>query len=261
MDRDAFSSHCRYHPPKKRTTVSYQNPTLQTPSSPKYPGTDVGEDLHHQKPHGITIEHDHKPLLPPYDEADHDTSISHRLIGSYHYDTCMYLCPYTPHRRCRGVGQGQPLTDPSPGTIPSIYSPFPVLSTSFTPPFKFTQESLFFFLYDTDDTCHGMFSPLFVSPQICFYEWSVDGSAKKLPVLVTLLTHISLHYVLQSVYAPPRPWEVVGSVFTQAHTEAKVPPGTNTPVARLSWQTGLSGPPRSGYDPKMSETGKPPRDP
>ena len=35
MGRGAFSSQSRYHLPKKRTTVSYQNPTLQTPSSPK----------------------------------------------------------------------------------------------------------------------------------------------------------------------------------------------------------------------------------
>ncbi len=36
MVRGAFSSHPRYHLPTKRTTVSYQNPTLQTFSSPKH---------------------------------------------------------------------------------------------------------------------------------------------------------------------------------------------------------------------------------
>jgi hypothetical protein len=142
MRRGTFSSHSRYHPPKKRTTVSYQNPTLQTPSSQKHPGTDSGEDLHHQKPREITVDHPHKVLLPPRDEADHDAPIAHRLIGAYH---CIHLCQYTPCRRCRGVGRGQPLTDPSPGTIPRIWSPFSTLSESCQPPFRFTQEPLLFF--------------------------------------------------------------------------------------------------------------------
>ncbi len=34
--------------PKKKKTVSFQNPTLLTPSSPKHPGTDAEEDPHHQ---------------------------------------------------------------------------------------------------------------------------------------------------------------------------------------------------------------------
>ena len=118
-------SHYRYHPSKRRTTVSYQNPTLQTPSSPKPPGTDVGEDPHHQKPREITVEDTHESLLPPHDETDDDAPITHRLIGAYYYDTCIHLYPYTPYRRCRGMGRGKPLTDPSPGTIPSICSPFP----------------------------------------------------------------------------------------------------------------------------------------
>jgi hypothetical protein len=35
-------------------------PTLQTPSSPKHPGTGTGEDPHHQKPLEITVEYPHK---------------------------------------------------------------------------------------------------------------------------------------------------------------------------------------------------------
>ena len=57
--------------PQKNTTVSYQNPTLQTPSTPNHPGTDSGEDPHHQKTREITVEHAHKVLLPPCDEARH----------------------------------------------------------------------------------------------------------------------------------------------------------------------------------------------
>ena len=47
----------------------------------KHPGTDTGEDPHHQNPREITVDHAHKSLLPPYDEADHDALIAHRLIG------------------------------------------------------------------------------------------------------------------------------------------------------------------------------------
>ena len=72
MGHDIFSSHPRYHPPKKRTTVSYQNPTLQTPWSPKHPGTGAGEDPHHQKPSEITVESVHKSLLLPT-KSEHDT--------------------------------------------------------------------------------------------------------------------------------------------------------------------------------------------
>ena len=141
MDRGVFSSHPDTTYPKKRTTVSYQNPTLQTPSSPKNPGTDAREDPHHQMTREITVEHAHKTLLPPCDEVENDTPITHRLIGSYHYDTCMYLCPYTEHRRRHGMVRGQPLTDPSPDTIPSICSPTPTLVASWPPPLQSHFES------------------------------------------------------------------------------------------------------------------------
>jgi hypothetical protein len=115
------------------------------PPSPKYPGTDTGEDPHHQKPSKCTVEHAHKVLFPPCDEVEHDAPITHRLIGAYLYDTCMHLCPYTPRRRFHGVGRGQPLTDPSPGTMSHICSPFPDLVTSYPSPFTFVQESCFLF--------------------------------------------------------------------------------------------------------------------
>ncbi len=84
-----------------------------------------------------------KSSFPPSDEAEHDASITHRLIGAYRYDTCIHLCPYSPCRRCHGVVWGQPLTDPSPDTIPHMCSQFPVWEASCPPPFKFTQEPLF----------------------------------------------------------------------------------------------------------------------
>ena len=136
--------------PKKEPMSPPRILLCRRPHSPKHPGTDAGEDPHHQKPHEITVEHAHKALLPPRDEAEHDAPIAHRLIGAYRYDTCMHLCPYAPRRRCRGVGRGQPLTDPSPGTIPRICSPFPALVASCPPPFKFTQEPLFFFFQKFD---------------------------------------------------------------------------------------------------------------
>jgi hypothetical protein len=92
--------------------------------SPKHPGTDTGEDPHHQKSHKCTVEHVHKVLFPPCDEVEHDTPITHRLIGAYRYDTCMHLCPYTPCRR--GVVRGQPHTGPSPGTIKHVSHLFPI---------------------------------------------------------------------------------------------------------------------------------------
>jgi hypothetical protein len=113
MDRGVFSSHSRYHLPKKEPMSPPRIRHYRLPHSPKHPGTDTGEDPHHQKPHEITVDHAHKTLLPPRDEAEHDEPIAHRLIGAYRYDTCMHLCPYAPIRRCRGVRRGQPLTDPS----------------------------------------------------------------------------------------------------------------------------------------------------
>ena len=106
----------------------------------------MGEDTHHQKPCEITVDHDHQTLLPPCDEVDHDTPIEYRLIGAYHYDTCMHLCPYTPHRRSRGVDRGQPLTDPSPGTIPRICSPFPLLDDEFPTSLQIRPRGIFFFV-------------------------------------------------------------------------------------------------------------------
>ncbi len=50
-------------------------------------------------------------------------------------------------RRRHGVGRGQPLTDPSPGTIPQICSPFPVLAASCPPPFKIHPRAIVFFFF------------------------------------------------------------------------------------------------------------------
>ncbi len=78
---------------KKRTTVSSQNPTLQTPSSPKHPGTDVREDPPHQKSCEITVEYDHKALLPPT-KSEHDATLR-ALLGSFRHkaSTLVASCP------------------------------------------------------------------------------------------------------------------------------------------------------------------------
>ena len=81
------------------------------------------------------------------------------------------------------------------------------------------------------------------------YECTADAFAKKLTNLVALLLHIRHNYGPESPSGPPRPWEVVEEVFAQTHTAANVPPYTTTPVTRQAWET--------GYDPKMSEIGKP----
>ena len=133
MGRGAFSSHSRYHLPKKRTNVSSQNPTLQTPSSPKHPGTDAREDPPHQKPREITVDHVHKALLPPT-KPEHDATLR-ALLGSFRHEASTSVS--SARRRRHGVGRGQPLTDPSPGTIPQICSPSPALAASCPPPFRF----------------------------------------------------------------------------------------------------------------------------
>jgi hypothetical protein len=143
MGRGAFSSHSRYHLPKKRNNVSSQNPTLQTPSSPKHPGTDAREDPPHQKPREITVEHAHKALLPPT-KPEHDATLR-ALLGSFRHEASTSVS--SARRRRHGVDRGQPLTDPSPGTIPQICSPSPALAASCPPPFRFTQEPLFFFSF------------------------------------------------------------------------------------------------------------------
>jgi hypothetical protein len=57
--------------PKKETMSPQGIQHCRLPHSPKYPGTDVGEDTHHQKPHKITVEDAQKALLPPCDETEH----------------------------------------------------------------------------------------------------------------------------------------------------------------------------------------------
>jgi hypothetical protein len=143
MGRGAFSSHSRYHLPKKRTNVSSQNPTLQTPSSPKHPGTDAREDPPHQKPREITVEHAHKALLPPT-KPEHDATVR-ALLGSFRHEASTSVS--SARRRRHGVGRGQPLTDPSPGTIPQICSPSPALAASCPPPFRFHSRAIVFFFW------------------------------------------------------------------------------------------------------------------
>jgi hypothetical protein len=86
-----------YHLPKKRTNVPSQNPTLQTPSFPKAPRNRLG-----RRPPSSEVAQMYKTLFPPCDEVEHDSPIAHRLIGSYHYDTFIHLCPYAPSRRTVG---------------------------------------------------------------------------------------------------------------------------------------------------------------
>ncbi len=94
------------------------------------------------------------------------------MLGSFRHETNTSVSSARPRRH--GVGRGQPLTDPSPGTIPQICSPSPALAASCPPPFRFTQEPLFFFLLHvylallrtttditpdfTDTSCHHTFT-------------------------------------------------------------------------------------------------------
>ncbi len=91
--------------PKKEPMSPPRIRHYRLPHSPKHPGTDAGEDPYHQKLRKCTVEHAHKSLFPPRDETEHDTPIVYRLIGAYHYDTCMHLCPT--HRVDVAVGWGE----------------------------------------------------------------------------------------------------------------------------------------------------------
>jgi hypothetical protein len=73
--------------PKKEPMSPPRIRHCKLPHSPKHPGTDTGEDPHHQKPHKCMVEHAHKALLQPRDEVEHDAPTAHRLIGAYAYDT------------------------------------------------------------------------------------------------------------------------------------------------------------------------------
>jgi hypothetical protein len=141
--------------PKKEPMSPPRIRHCRLPHSPKHPGTDSGEDPHHQKLCKCTFDHVHKVLFPPRDEVEHDTPIEHPLIGAYRYDTCMHLCPYSLCRRYHEVGRGQPLTYPSPDTVSHICSPFPDLVVSCPSPFKFSQDPCFLF-FNPVQFCIGM---------------------------------------------------------------------------------------------------------
>jgi hypothetical protein len=91
----------------------------------------------------MTVEYDHKTLLPPT-KSEHDTTLW-SLFDSFHHEANTSVSSACRHRH--GVGRGKPLTDPSPGTIPLICSPSPSFVTSYPPPFKFTHHTFFFFSY------------------------------------------------------------------------------------------------------------------
>ncbi len=120
MDRGVFSSHSRYHLPKKSVLPESENEDSLIPqSTPEQTRekTSIIRSLMKLRLTILTNPSFHRVTKP------NTTHLSH-------------TCPYTPNRRCRGVGWGQPLTDPSPGTIPLICSSFPVLVTSWPSPFK-----------------------------------------------------------------------------------------------------------------------------
>ncbi len=60
--------------------------------------------------------------------------------------------PYVSSSSSPRDGRGQPFDENSPDTIPRICSPFPTLTVSCPHPFKFDQESLFFFPFLYSDS-------------------------------------------------------------------------------------------------------------
>ena len=143
MGRGAFSS----PPTQKESNVSSPSWTRNCrPLIPKAPRNRRERRPPSSEPREITVEDTHKVLLPPCDETEHDTPITHRLIGSYHYNTWMHLSPYTPCRRCRGVGRGQPLTDrPQSGYHPEHLFPIPHLGDELSVSLQIHPRDIVFF--------------------------------------------------------------------------------------------------------------------
>ena len=137
MVRGAFSSHPRCHLPKKRNNDSSQNPTLQTPSSPKHPGTDAGEDPHHQNRANVRMS---MLIKPSFHQRSRRTTHKCVFLGSFRHEASTSVS--SARRRRHGVGRGQPFTDPSPSTIPHICSPSPALEASCPPPFNLYYDIL-----------------------------------------------------------------------------------------------------------------------
>jgi hypothetical protein len=119
------------------------------------------EDPPHQKPREITVEHAHKALLPPT-KQEHDATLR-ALLGSFRHEASTSVS--SARRRRHGVGRGQPLTDPSPGTIPQICSPSPALAASCPPPFRFHSRAIVFlsFLLCGEMNCDAAVSYILIS--------------------------------------------------------------------------------------------------
>jgi len=69
------TSHNAEHVVHKFWSVGWSEMETNTTSA-----THAREDLQHQKPRETKVEHSHKALLPPRDEADHDAP-THPQIG------------------------------------------------------------------------------------------------------------------------------------------------------------------------------------
>jgi hypothetical protein len=76
----------------------------------------------------------HTSYSAPIDVNPTPTTWQFRVLYDYLY---MYLYILGVQSSC---GPSQSLTDPSPGSVPHICSPFPTLVVSCPPPFKFVQE-------------------------------------------------------------------------------------------------------------------------
>jgi hypothetical protein len=115
-------------PPIKKNTQTTRVPHSRTPSFPTHPGVDAREDpITGRK---VTVDHAHKVLLPPPGEADRDAPITptEKRVNLTNVPRHLWCTNTSPRHRRRVMGRGQPITDPSPGTIPLICSLCPVLT-------------------------------------------------------------------------------------------------------------------------------------
>ena len=103
--------------PKKEPMSPPRIRHYRLPHSPKHPGTDTGEDPHHQMTREITVEHDHKALLPPT-KPEHDTTLC-VLLGSFRHEASTSVSSAL--RRRNGVDRGQFKFDQEPCFFLSYY--------------------------------------------------------------------------------------------------------------------------------------------
>ena len=121
MGRGTFSSDSSPPTPKKNN-VSSHNPKLQTPSSPNHPGTDSGDNPHHQSRVNVRLSMLIKPSFyretkstrcTYHSPVDHSISLRHlySLVSIHTAPTLSWVC--------EGNRSLTPVRTPSHASVPN----------------------------------------------------------------------------------------------------------------------------------------------